>query len=515
MHVLFVSSEVYPLAKTGGLADVSQALPAALARMGADVRLLLPGYPQALDKAVGKRVEADLGDAFGAGGIRLIAGRLPIANLPLWLVEAPQLYGREGGLYQSSDGRDWPDNAVRFATLSHVGARLALGIAETGWQPDVVHANDWHTGLLPLVLASTAGHRPATLFTIHNMAFQGSFPGDLDELGIPEQSFIPDGLEFHGQVSFLKAGIRYSDRLTTVSPTYAREVRSPEFGFGLEGLLQERADDLVGILNGVDYGIWDPLIDPYLPTTYGLGDIAGKRICKARLQDEVGLAAAPDVPIIAFASRLTHQKMADVVLAALPWITGRKVQFVLHGQGDRDLESAFGEVASQHPEKVVVRIGYDEPFAHRLQAGADILLAPSRFEPCGLTQLYALRYGTLPIVRRTGGCADTVVDSNRQAIAAGRATGFVFDKAAEADMVACISRSLALYAEPLAWRRIQLQAIRQDFGWATSARQYMSLYRALAAERLAAEWEEDGSSHSDSTGEGRELKRSVSPASPI
>lgn len=487
MRVLFVSSEVYPLAKSGGLADVSWALPAALARLGVDVRLLIPGYPQALDKIAGKHIQTDLGDLLGAENARLIAGRLPGADLPVWLVDVPELFRREGGLYQDADGRDWPDNAIRFAALSHAGARLGLGIPEIGWQPDIIHVNDWHTGLLPLILAASTGPRPATLLTIHNMAFQGNFPaGIMPHLGIPGQRLHPeslaDGLEFHGQISFLKAGIRYSDRLATVSPTYAKEILSPEFGFGFEGLLQHRAKDLTGILNGVDYGIWDPINDLYLPRAYGPGTVSDKKISKAKLQEELRLPIVPDVPVIAFMSRLAHQKMVDIVLEALPWIAGQAVQFVLLGEGDRDVENAFREMAHAHPEKIAVRIGYEEPLAHRLLAGADILLAPSRFEPCGLTHLYAARYGTLPIVRRTGGLADTVIDSSRQTIKNQSATGFVFDDATITDMITCLQSALSLYSEPLAWRRIQLQAMKQDFGWATSAQQYLTLYQSLTAQ---------------------------------
>ncbi len=481
MRVLFVSSEIYPLAKTGGLADVSWALPHALHRLGMDVRLLLPGYPHALDKVMNKRTVAKFEGLCGVDGIRLISGMMPDAAIPIWLIDAPQLYRRDGGPYQNAEGCDWPDNDIRFAVLAHAGARIGMGIAGTEWRPDIVHANDWHTGLLPLILGAAAKPRPATLFTIHNMAFQGNFPLDrLARLQVSAHGCCPDGLEFHNQISFLKAGIGYSDRLTTVSPTHVKEILSPEFGLGLEGLLQQRSADLSGILNGVDYDIWNPASDLSLPATYGPSDIAGKRICKASLQHELGLAVAPDVPLMVFVSRIAHQKMADILLEILPWIAAQNAQFALLGEGERELENAFAACAHDHPHKLAVRIGYQEPLAHRMQAGADILLAPSRFEPCGLTHLYAMRYGALPIVRRTGGLADTVIDSGRQTIADGTATGFVFDAPAASDMTACIARALSLYAEPLTWRRIQRHSMQRDFGWAASASQYGSLYRSLA-----------------------------------
>jgi starch synthase len=279
LRVLFVSSEVYPLAKTGGLADVSAALPNALARLGVEMHLLMPGYPRAIDAAVQKSVAVALDDFMGAGPLRLIAGCIPETGLPLWLIDCPALFRRPGGLYQDEYGQNWPDNALRFAVLNHIAAQLSLGQLLPDWRADIVHANDWHAGLVPAILAGTPGQRPASVFTMHNLAYQGVFPAAVyPQLGLPADAFSADGVEFYGQVSFLKAGIRYSDRLTTVSPTYAREILTPEYGFGLDGLLRHRAADLVGILNGADYRIWDPALDGNLAANFDAKHIALKRV---------------------------------------------------------------------------------------------------------------------------------------------------------------------------------------------------------------------------------------------
>ena len=382
MRVLFVTSEAYPLAKSGGLADVSGALPAALIRQGIDVRLLLPGYPTALRGLKNARIELQLDPLLGIEDAALISGRLPNSNVPVWLVNAPSLFSRPGGLYQDEGGRDWSDNARRFGFLTHVARKIASGLA--GWRPDVVHANDWHAGLLPLLLSLEQAPVPSTVFTIHNLAYQGNFPREvLSALAIPDRFFDPDALEFYGQLSFLKAAIRYSDKLTTVSPTYAKEVLTPEFGCGLDGVLRGRARDLSGILNGIDDDVWDPAIDPHLPRPYSANDMVGKGLCKAELQRECGLEVDPETPLIGFVSRLAHQKMADVVLDAVPAIVECGAQFVLAGKGDLGLESAFEQAGGRYPHSTAIRIGYEEAFAHRIQAGVDILLAPARFEPCG------------------------------------------------------------------------------------------------------------------------------------
>ncbi len=485
MRVLFVSSEVFPLIKTGGLADVSAALPEALAELGLEVQLLLPGYPKALEMVANKAVEVEFADFMGAGPMRVISGRIPDIGRPIWLVDCPSLYQRSGGPYQDENGNDWPDNALRFAVFNHVAAQLSCGVMLPGWRADIVHANDWHTGLVPMILAETPGHRPGTLLTIHNLAFQGVFPTDIyPRLGLPGGDIVPEGIEFYGKISFLKAGISYCDRLTTVSPTYAREILTSEYGCGLEGLLQHRAKDTFGILNGADYHIWDPVADVHIPATYNLQNITGKRMCKWELQAELGLEAEPEAPLVVFVSRITEQKMADVVAAVLPGIIERGAQFALVGDGDRGIEELFVALARTYPGRVAIRIGYEEPLAHRLMAGGVILLHPSRFEPCGLTQLYAMRYGTLPIVRNTGGLIDTVVNASDSAIRQGTATGFAFEQANSEELLACIERALDLYRQPLPWRKVQRQAMAQNFCWAESALQYLALYRSLAPDAV-------------------------------
>lgn len=398
MRVLFVASEVFPLAKSGGLADVSSALPMALARQGIDVRLLMPGYPSALARLKDPCVEARFGSLLGIKDATLVSGRLAHSHLPIWLIDAPSLFDRPGGLYQDGHGRDWPDNALRFGFLAHAAAMIARGFLPQ-WKPDIVHVNDWHAGLTPLLLALGGGPKPATLLTIHNLAYQGNFPPEtLSVLGIPNRFFRTDGVEFHGQVSFLKAGIRFSDSVTTVSPNYAKEVLTPEFGCGMDGILRDRGESFCGILNGIDTDLWNPATDPHLANPYDVHDMSGKRACKADLQSSFGLKVDRDRPLIGFVSRLAHQKMADVVLESVPSIAAAGAQFVLVGEGDPALAAAFQHLGDRYRGSIAIRTTYDEALAHRLYAGVDILLAPARFEPCGLTQMYALRYGTLPVV---------------------------------------------------------------------------------------------------------------------
>lgn len=480
MRVLFVTAEVQPLAKTGGLADVSRALPIALTRRGVDVRLLVPGYPGALVRLRNPRIAAKLDPVLGIADALLISGWLPDADVPVWLVDAPSLFCRDGSPYQDGAGQDWADNALRFGFLAHIAAKLAMGEL-MDWKPDVVHANDWHAGLTPLLLSMRQEERPATVFTAHNLAFQGNFPPETTPtIGIPKRYLASGAIEFYGQASFLKAAIQFSDRVTTVSPTYAKEALSAEFGCGLEGVLRARGEDFSGILNGIDDDLWNPATDIHLPASFGAHDISGKRNCKEKLQYELGLAVSPERPLLAFVSRLAHQKMADVVLDAIPSIVAAGAQFALVAEGDSTLEAAFAEAARRYEGSVAVHIGYEEPLAHRLQAGGDILLAPARFEPCGLTQLYAARYGTVPIVRRTAGLADTVTDACPEAIADRSATGFVFEEPDLSGLLGAIERALALFNRPLTWPRLQQQAMAQDFSWNTSAGEYLELYQAVS-----------------------------------
>jgi starch synthase len=477
MRVLYVTSEVFPLAKTGGLADVSAALPAALRERDIDVRLLVPGYPQALQAAGELKDAVRLGDPLGCGEVRLFETRLPHGNVPVWLIDCPALYDRGGGLYQTDNGEDWPDNALRFALLNHV----AVGIAnEPGrsWRPDIVHAHDWHAGLAPLLLSRQEPPRPATVFTVHNLAYQGLFDAhELPRLDLPPDAYA--AREFYGRISFLKAGIQSADAITTVSPTYANEILTEEYGCGLDGLLRQRADVLTGILNGVDYRVWDPSTDPYLACNYSARSFAAKADCKRAIQKELNLQVAADVPLMAFMSRLVHQKMPDVVLDALPALLEDGMQFVLVGEGDNGYEDRFRELAARYPGRVAVEIGYEEPLGHRLLGGADMLLHPARFEPCGLVPIYAMRYGAIPVVRRSGGMADSVTDATPEAIRQGTATGLSFDAPTAEGLTDCVRRALSLYRQPISWRRMQAAAMRQDFSWQRSADAYADLYQSL------------------------------------
>jgi starch synthase len=334
VRVLFASPEIFPLAKTGGLADVSAALPAALTRLGVDLRLVMPGYPRAIDEASGKGLPIDLGDVHGFGETRLIPGRTPDTSLPLWLVDCPSLFRREGGLYLDADGHEWPDNASRFALFCHAVARIALGTAGVAWRPDVLHLNDWHLGLVPALLAAQPQPRPRSLLTIHNLAFQGVFAAEtFARLGLPESWFTPEGVEFYGCVSFLKAGIRFADHISTVSPRYAREILTPEFGCGLDGMLATRAHELTGILNGIDYERWTPADLSTVPHPYSADDLSGKRDCKAAVQEEFALDRQQRAPLVAYVSRLTGQKMADVLPHIAPALVAEGTQLVICGEG--------------------------------------------------------------------------------------------------------------------------------------------------------------------------------------
>lgn len=488
MRVLTVSSEVYPLIKTGGLADVAGALPPALARRGVDARLIMPGYPQALDGVVDRGAVRDLGDVLGFGTTRLVEARMPDSGIPVWLIDCPALYDRAGGPYQRPDGAEHPDNFKRFALLARVAALLATGQAVEGYAADIVHANDWQAGLVPAYLRllprplAAKVHEPRTVFTIHNLHFQGVFgPEILPMVGLPVESFRIDGLEFNGLVSYLKAGLFYSDRLTTVSPTYAWEITTPEGGRGLHGLLEgrARAGHLAGIVNGVDYDLWDPSVDTLIPQRYGREDVAeGKAANKQALQRDMGLVEDLGAPLLAMVSRFSDQKGVDLVVDAARYMLDAGAQIVLQGSGEWWLEQAVNSLRDAHPGRVAAYIGYDEPLAHRIQAGADIFLVPSRFEPCGLTQLYALRYGALPLVRRTGGLADTVRDLGSDA-GHGTGTGFLFDTPSTEGLLSAFYRALEVYRRPDDWHHARQCAMAEDFGWDRAAESYLALYEDL------------------------------------
>ena len=483
MKILFAASEAYPLVKTGGLGDVLYSLPHALHARGADIRLLLPGYRALLRQLEQVRILGWI-DVRGAEGIvsaRILETRHPDFAFPLWIVDCPPLFDRPGNPYVSANGQDWPDNAERYTVFARVAAQLATDTLGCGWQPAVVHTHDWQTGLVAAFLHDLPV-RPKTVFTIHNLAYGGYFShSDFVRLQLPSHWWTPEGAEFHGGLSMLKAGIVYADTVTTVSPTYAVEICTPEFGFGLDGLLLSRQHKLHGILNGIDTTLWDPHTDPNLPAHYSMSRInPGKRRVKqallARFLPRVDDAAL-QAPLLGLVGRLVEQKGIDWVLAAMAVLLAESdARFVILGSGQAGYEQKLTRLAKQHPDRVFVEIGYDEPLAHLIEAGADMFLMPSRFEPCGLNQMYSLRYGTPPVVFKTGGLADTVVDANEATLADASATGFVFDTPDVATLLATIRRALELFRQPAQWRRLQQSGMSQSFDWADSAGHYLSLY---------------------------------------
>jgi starch synthase len=474
--VLSVVSEIFPLIKTGGLADVAGALPGALAAEDVAVRSLVPGYPRVLAALDSGVAVASMDELFG-GEARIVAARA--AGLDLFVLDAPHLYARDGDPYRGPDGRDWPDNAFRFAALARVGALLGQGLVP-GHLPDIVHAHDWQTGLAPAYLHYAGGPRPATVMTVHNLAFQGQFPsGLLTRLGLPTYAYATDGVEYYSSIGYLKSGLQFADHITTVSPTYALEIRTPSGGMGMDGLLRTRAHVLSGILNGIDETVWDPAHDLHLPARFDIGRLTGRATNKTALQARFGLEADPSRMVFGAITRLTAQKGTDLLLDALPALIDAGGQLVLLGSGDSALESRLTTAVTTHPGSVGVHLGYDEALAHLIQGGCDALLVPSRFEPCGLTQLCAMRYGALPIVAHVGGLCDTVVDANEMALAAGVATGFHFAPVAADMLVAAIERALSVWREPQLWRRLQRNAMQTDVGWRQPAKRYASLYREL------------------------------------
>ncbi len=478
MRVLHVAAELYPWIKTGGLGDVLSALPPALALQGVDVRLCLPGFPAFLD-ALPTQDVVRLSTPFAAERIRVGLAALPGGDVNAYVIDCPALYDRAGSPYFGPDGRDWPDNHRRFGMLGWVAAALGAG-ADPAWQPAIVHGHDWHAGLTSAYLrARGAGAR--SVFTVHNLAYSGLSPGEVfPALVLPLEYFGIDGVEFYGGVSLLKAGIAFADRVTTVSPTYAREIQTPAFGAGLDGLLRHRVGVLSGILNGIDAEVWNPARDPTLPRVYGIDDAEfGKRAAKNELCRRFGLAPRPAAPLFGVVSRLTQQKGLDLLLEALPALVAEGGQLLLLGSGDQDLERGFATVAAMHPEDVAVSLGYDEALSHLIIAGADAFLVPSRFEPCGLTQLYALRYGTLPVVRRTGGLADTIIDADEETLSGAGATGFVFDEPETSALLMAMRKVITMFGDQPRWQRIMRRGMGENFTWAASAERYLQLYREL------------------------------------
>lgn len=480
MKILFTSSEVLPLVKTGGLADVSASLPKALKSLGHDVRILLPAYPQAVAKCtILKRHEFD--GPSGAGS--LFEATLPGTNICVWLLDSVWAFSRTGNPYLDGSGVPWEDNPYRFAFLSRIAVEIAQDRMGLSWQPDIVHCNDWQTALVPALL-SLETRRPATLFTIHNLAYQGVFPEEVfHHLGLPVAFWDHDGLEFYGQVSFMKGGLVYADRITTVSPNYAREITTSEFGCGLEGLLRYRKDVLAGIINGVDADDWNPAHDPYLHKAYSAQSFENKAMNSRALRMELDLPDRPDLPLVALIGRLVEQKGIDLILDVLERLLALPLQLVILGSGQPEFEDALQSAAMRYPEIMVLRIAYDEGLAHRIEAGANLFLMPSRFEPCGLNQMYSQKYGTLPLVHAVGGLEDTVVDADDRALLAGEATGFKFYEPTAMAFMDALQRALFVWQRPDMWARMALKGMLKDFSWEASARLYEAQYAMALASR--------------------------------
>ncbi len=489
MRILIVASEVVPFAKTGGLADVAGALPVELARKGHDVRVAMPKYA-VVDETrfelipILNEIIVRLGDTSYMTQIK--RSYFPQTQIPVYFVQSQALYGRVG-LYQEN-GEDYRDNDVRFGVFCKAVIWLLKAL---DWMPDVIHCNDWQTALIPIYLrhdpevAAADPQLPPlpVLFTIHNLAYQGLFTFEsLGRLGLEASLFTPDKLEFFGKLNLLKGGILFSNEISTVSPRYAQEIQTPEYGCGLEGLLQSRRDHLQGIMNGIDTEAWNPQTDPHIPFHYSVRSIGGKTRCKKALQEKLGLVVDAARPLVGMISRLDPQKGFDLVKECLGAIMGEDLEFVLLGTGMPEYEAFFAEAASQYPGRMSVNLRFDNALAHQIYAGADIFLMPSRFEPCGLNQLYAMRYGTIPVVRRTGGLADSVIDATQENLAHGTATGYVFDEFAPEALMNALRRALAGYRQKPIWRQLQKAGMERDFSWAAAAEQYITLYKQMTGQ---------------------------------
>ena len=477
-NVLFVAAEAVPLAKTGGLGDAVSGLANALQQRGVDVTVLIPAYPRAIAAAVSLRKLCSIRPLAGDDSpAHLLLGRIPGSDVKLAMLDCEALFKRPGNLYSDDTGRNFDDNGKRFAALCGAAAQIAAGNTPLD-APHVVHAHDWHAGLTPMLMRQLGVTAPSVQ-TIHNLAFQGVFPMDqADTLGVPASACHADGVEFWGKISYLKAGINYADRITTVSRSYAREVLTPRFGHGLDGLLRQQRDKFRAIPNGIDAQIWNPASDSYLPKNYSAGERHGKSLCKQALQRAFGLTHNPDAALIAHGSRLTSQKMADIAIGALTLILAENqhLQVAVLGCGDKQIETDFKALAALHPGRVGVHIGYDEALAHLLHGGADMLLHGSRFEPFGLTPVYAMRYGTVPIVSRVGGMMDTVRD-----LGTAGATGFLFDGEQIGDMARAIRRALQVFGQPALWQTLQSNGMRTEFSWVAPAKEYVSMYGRLTS----------------------------------
>lgn len=479
MRVLFATSEAYPLIKTGGLADVSGALPKAihqLKQFNGDIKILLPGYSAVLAKLKSIQTIANI-EVLGED-CSLLMGKMPDSGLDVLVVQNTKLYERAGGPYSDENGLDWPDNALRFGVLSRIASLLCSKNSPLkNWQPDLIQCNDWQTGLAPAYMKLVDHSTTKSILSIHNLAFQGCFAASwLEKLALPAAHFQINGFEYFDQISFLKAGLFYADKLSTVSPTYAKEIQTKQFGFGMEGLLKARKDDLTGILNGIDTQEWNPSSDVHLLKHYSNARITGKKAVKRGLQQQLGLQIDADAPFLGIVSRLTHQKGLDLLPEIMPKLIKQNCQFAILGSGDKVLEARFSELAERHPAQVSMNTGYHEHLSHNIMAGCDMFVMPSRFEPCGLNQLYGLAYGTPPIVSFTGGLADSVCDTNATTLKHNIATGFVVKNVSDASLLVTIERAIQYWQDKKIWRKIQRNGMQRDISWDSSAKIYLTMY---------------------------------------
>ena len=480
IEVLSVTAEIYPLIKTGGLADVAGALPAALAKNGVSMRTLVPGYPAVKAKLGPSREVYYFADLFGVEA-RLFAGRAE--GLDLIMLDAPALYDRPGNPYVGPDGWDWPDNWKRFAALSWVASELGLGLVE-GYRPQIIQAHDWQAGLVPAYVKFGPSATLKTVMTVHNMAFQGTFGSDIfGQLRLPSHAFSVEGVEYFGGIGYLKAGVECADVVTTVSPTYAAEIRTPAFGMGLDGLLNNRSETVFGVLNGIDMDAWNPSTDQSLRSTYSVNSLNSRNLNKAAVQEAFGLEPS-NGPLFAVVSRLTWQKGIDLLVNNIDMLVEAGGQLAVLGSGEAELENAVRGAAMRHPGRVGLVTGYNEQLSHLVQGGADVMMVPSRFEPCGLTQLYALRYGCVPLVSRVGGLNDTVIDANVAALQAEVATGVQFAPPSDDALANAIRRTLALYVDDKSWKKMQRRGMKSDVSWESSAARYAQLYSSLIGLKL-------------------------------
>lgn len=474
-NILYISSEAFPLIKTGGLGDVAGSLPTALLRNSQDIRLVLPAYPEVIKKT--KNIKSIATGNYYNLPVSILETRLPGTKVVVWLVDCPAVFDRPGGPYSDHHGEAWHDNALRFSIFCHAAVDMAMDKFSLNWRPDVVHCNDWPTGLVPALLSGYE-NRPATIFTIHNLAYQGVFEKQIFyDLQLPSKLWNMEGLEFYDQLSFIKGGLAYADKINAVSPNYANEILQPEFGYGLDGLLRKRKQDLSGIINGIDDKVWNPGTDKYLSHNYNRRSLKNKSLNKTDLQKELLLPVEASIPMIGMVSRLVEQKGLEIIISSLEKLLDQAVQIVILGTGETHYEIELTKWSQLYPEKLKVIIGYDEALAHKIEAASDMYLMPSTFEPCGLNQLYSLRYGTLPVVTAVGGLADTVIDASEESIKNKTANGFILEEQSSAALVRSIEQALTFYKEPTIWNQLRVNAMSNNFSWQASAENYIALYQ--------------------------------------